>query len=184
MTEPKASLFARYAGVARHLPYLVLAILFVAMDQWTKRAIETYFMDPHAPTSDIPILGGLLHLTYTRNTGGAFGVLGGESVSATLLIVSVLALGFIAWYYWTYRSSAWMRVALTFIGAGAVGNLTDRLRLDYVIDFIDLDIGSYQWPYFNIADSLICTGAAMLIINLAKDRYARPQPEGVDDGVS
>ena len=104
--------------------------------------------------------------------------------SVALLVVSGLALAFIGWYYWAYRTSAWMRLALTLVAAGAVGNLVDRIRLDYVIDFIDVDIGSYQWPFFNVADSLICVGAAMLVLHLARDRYARPGRERVDDALS
>ena len=167
----------------RHLPYLVLAVLLVALDQWTKQAVEAYFLPP-VSGAPIAVLGGLAEITYARNTGGAFGILGGETVSVALLVVSGLALVFIGWYYWAYRSSAWMRLALTLVAAGAVGNLADRIRLDYVIDFIDVDIGSYQWPFFNVADTLICAGAAMLVVHLARDRYARPGRERVDDALS
>ncbi len=174
---------SRLWAAGQHLPYLVLALLLLAADQWTKQAVESYWLSGRSGLP-IPVLGGLMQITYAQNTGGAFGILGGETVSVALLVVSGLALAFIGWYYWAYRTSAWMRLALTLVAAGAVGNLVDRIRLDYVIDFIDVDIGSYQWPFFNVADSLICVGAAMLVLHLARDRYARPGRERVDDALS
>lgn len=149
-----------------HLFVAALVVLLVGVDQWSKVAITAYFDGSRKTQPDIPVFGGLFHLTYTTNTGAAFGVLAGDVVSVTLLAISVAALGFIGWYYWRYRQSAWMRIALAFIASGAVGNFTDRVRLRYVVDFIDVDIGSYQWPFFNVADSLICIGAGMLVLYL------------------
>ena len=168
------------SGLRAHALYVLVGLALVAIDQWTKHAVEAF---PGELLAAVPmaVLGGAFHITYARNTGGAFGIMSGETVSIVLLVISVVALGFIAWYYWMYRSSGWMRAAMTLIAAGAVGNLIDRLRLGYVVDFIDVDIGSYQWPFFNVADSAICTGAAMLVIYLARHRSQRSGTEVIDD---
>ncbi len=161
-----------------HMIMACLALLLVVADQWTKHAIVDLFAAEgielpvgYQRVEPRPVLGGLFHLRIQENTGGAFSVLSGQGrVSVLLLVVSVLALGFIGWYYWSYRDSRWMRCALAFIAGGAVGNLIDRLRLGYVVDFIDVDIGSYQWPFFNIADMSICAGAGMLAEYIARYR--------------
>jgi signal peptidase II len=168
------------SGLLPHGVFLVVGGLLVALDQWSKYAVTVYF-ERGARIQPIRMLGGLFHITYTENTGAAFGVLAGETVSWLLLIISLLALVFVAWYYWMYRDSLWMRLALTLIAAGAVGNFIDRVRLRYVVDFIDVDIGAYQWPYFNLADSLISVGATMLVLHILVDRVRRGHREGVDD---
>ena len=168
------------SGLRAHARHLVVGLALVAVDQWTKRLVES-FPGESLATAPMPVLGGAFHITYGRNTGAAFGIMSGDTVSTVLLVISVAALGFIAWYYWVYRSSVWMRTAMTMIAAGAIGNLIDRFRLGYVVDFIDVDIGSYQWPYFNVADSAISTGAAMLIIYLVRQRSQRSRTEAIDD---
>lgn len=162
------------------IAFLAAAVLLVAFDQWTKSAVSAYFQRG-GRIRQIPVLGGLLHLTYTENTGGAFGIFAGDSVSVALVAVSLFALAFIFWYYWQYRHSLWMRTALTLVASGAVGNFIDRARLRYVVDFIDVDIGAYQWPYFNIADSLICVGAGLLILYLLRAKNPVSEAERVDD---
>jgi signal peptidase II len=176
-------------ALAPHVFVVVLAVLLVVADQWTKHSIVDLFaargielpvafqrVDP------IPMMGGIFHLRIQENTGGAFSVLSGPGrVSVFLLVTSVLALGFIGWYYWCYRDSPWMRLALAFIAGGAVGNLIDRVRLRYVVDFIDVDIGAYQWPFFNLADMFICTGAGMLAAYIIRyRRQPEPEPEPAD----
>lgn len=168
------------SGWLSQVVFLVAAVLLVALDQWTKSLVSDHF-ERGARIQPIPVFDGLFHITYTHNTGGAFGIFAGDSVSIALVAVSVFALGFIFWYYWQYRHSLWMRTALTLVAAGAVGNFIDRARLRYVIDFIDVDIGPYQWPYFNIADSLICGGAGLLILYLVRTRGVAPGKESVDD---
>ncbi len=161
-----------------HLVAVALASFLVIADQWTKHAIVVLFAGRgielpvgYQHVEPIPVLGGIFHLRIQENTGGAFSILSGPGqVSVVLLVLSVLALGFIGWYYWSYRDSPWMRCALALIAGGAVGNLIDRVRLRYVVDFIDVDIGEYQWPFFNIADMAICTGAGMLAVYIARYR--------------
>jgi len=175
-------------GWLPHLLVALLAIVLVVSDQWTKAAIVEMFGEDgiHLPVGSqrvtpVPVMGGVFHLRIQENTGGAFSVLSGPGrVSVLLLVTSFLALGFIGWYYWSYRDSRWMRIALAFIGGGAVGNLIDRVRLSYVVDFIDVDIGTYQWPFFNLADMFICAGAAMLAIYISRHRR-QPPPETEDD---
>lgn len=162
-----------------HLLMGILVLFLVGFDQGSKAVITAYFEGSRKIRPDVPVLGGLFHLTYTTNTGAAFGVLAGDVVNGTLLVISVAALGFIAWYYWRYRQSLWMRFALVFIASGAMGNFIDRVRLRYVVDFIDVDIGSYQWPFFNLADVFICVGAGMLVFYLfVMDFRRREEGEG------
>ena len=154
-------------GWLPHLLVALLAIVLVVSDQWTKAAIVEMFGEDgiHLPVGSqrvmpVPVMGGVFHLRIQENTGGAFSVLSGPGrVSVLLLVTSFLALGFIGWYYWSYRDSRWMRIAFAFIGGGAVGNLIDRVRLSYVVDFIDVG----PWPIFNLADSSIVVGMAILI---------------------
>ena len=160
-----------------HVLVAVLAVLLVVADQWTKCAIVDMFAarGVELPVSfqrvpTIPVMGGIFHLRIQENAPPVF-----------LLVTSVFALGFIGWYYWSYRDSGWMRIALAFIAGGAVGNLIDRVRLRYVVDFIDVDIGAYQWPFFNLADMFICTGAGMLVVYIIRHRsQTAPEPEPTD----
>ena len=172
-----------------HIAMASLASFLVVADQWTKCAIVDMFAarGVELPVSfqrvpTIPVMGGIFHLRIQENTGGAFSVFSGPGrVSVFLLVTSVFALGFIGWYYWSYRDSGWMRIALAFIAGGAVGNLIDRVRLRYVVDFIDVDIGAYQWPFFNLADMFICTGAGMLVVYIIRHRsQTAPEPEPTD----
>ncbi len=117
----------------------------------------------------IRVVDGLLHFSYAENPGIAFGQLqeGGEFGRWMLAVLAGLAvLGLLFYFFRTRRTDDRLLGALALLLAGVAGNLTDRVRLGHVIDFVDVFIGSYQWPTFNVADAAICTGAALLALDL------------------
>jgi len=141
--------------------FLMLAI--IAADQLSKWWITANF---HLYESR-EIIGGLFNLTFITNKGAAFGILGGDHAAWRQLFfvaAALLALSFIAWSYRDLRRRGGLYAsALTMIAAGAAGNLIDRLRLGYVVDFLDFYVGHHHWPAFNIADSAITVGVLLFI---------------------
>ena len=129
---------------------------------------------------------GLLHFGYAENPGIAFGRLqgGGEFGRWMLSALAALAVvGLLLYFFRTKRTDDRLLGALALLLAGVAGNLTDRVRLGVVVDFIEVFIGSYQWPTFNVADAAICTGAALLALDLILEgrregREARAKAEG------
>lgn len=103
-------------------------------------------------------------LTYVKNTGIAFGVGQNRNEIFTLISIAILILLVILLRYWeqTKVGNLKHKISLALIIGGAVGNIYDRLAYGNVIDFLDFYVGSYHWPSFNVADSSICVGAALL----------------------
>jgi signal peptidase II len=117
----------------------------------------------------VNVVGETVRFSYAENPGIAFGQLqeGGEFGRWMLSALAALAaVGVLLYFFRTKRSDDRVLGALTLLLAGVVGNLTDRVRLGHVIDFIEVFIGSYQWPTFNIADAAICAGAGLLALDL------------------
>ena len=146
------------------LRYAVLGILLVMLDVFSKDAVERSLADG----SSIDLLP-FLQLVLVYNRGAAFGFLGGASgwqlpffvaVGGIISIVIVIRLARAA------ATQKWFEVALVLILAGAVGNLIDRIRVGYVVDFIELYYGAWRFPAFNVADMAIFLGALMLILEL------------------
>ncbi|MEA3402022.1 MAG: signal peptidase II [Armatimonadota bacterium] len=133
--------------------YLTAAAILLA-DQAAKLAAVHLLK----PVGTVPVLGPYLSLTWATNTGGAFGML----PTATSLLVATAAVVIAVLVLVAHRVSAspLLAVSVALLIGGALGNLIDRLRLGYVIDFIDL----HFWPIFNIADIAITVGAGLLII--------------------
>ena len=134
----------------------------------------------------VKVFDGLLHFGYAENPGIAFGQLqeGGQFGRWMLSALAALAVvGLLAYFFRTRRTDDRLLGALALLLAGVAGNLTDRVRLGYVVDFIEVFISSYQWPTFNVADAAICTGAALLALDLVLEgrregREARARAEG------
>lgn len=115
------------------------------------------------------IISGLLDLVYAENTGIAFGQLqeGGEFGRWLLVaLASAATIAVLIYFLRTPRTDDRMLGACALLLAGIVGNLSDRIRLGRVIDFILLHLGTYQWPTFNVADASICAGAFLLAYDL------------------
>lgn len=143
-----------------------IALAVVIVDQLTKWAALKYF----ARHVEIPI-ASFLNLTLVYNRGAAFGFLNSASgwQNVFFIVVAVIACAMIG--YFLYRLGPGDRklgVGLSLILGGAIGNLIDRLYHGYVIDFIDFYYQSWHWPAFNVADSAITVGAAIIALTAVK----------------
>ncbi len=153
------------AGTARtKARTLLLSLAVLVLDQWSKWLVELH-LGRHASIEVIP---GLLNLTHVKNTGVAFGLFAAHGSFAGTAILTVLGIGaliFVGYYYWlTPRSDRMLLVALALILGGAVGNLCDRVLRGAVTDFVDFYFGTYHWHTFNVADSAITIGIALMIL--------------------
>jgi len=150
----------------KYLFFVLTAGLVVLLDQATK-ALVLAQLPLH---NSIAVIPGLFNLTHVHNRGGAFGFLaanGGAWIHWLFLGAALVALVLIVYFYHqTPRNKVWLRLALTMIFGGAVGNLIDRLRFGEVVDFLDFYVGSYHWPAFNIADSGVTVGVAIFILHI------------------
>ncbi len=155
----------RIRGMGWRAAYLFAAVALFLADQaskaWAVRRLRTGEV--------VRVIDGVFHFAYAENPGIAFGRLqeGGEFGRWLLAALAGLAvIGLLAYFFRTKRTDDRILGAIALLLAGVAGNLCDRIRLGHVIDFIEVYIGSYQWPTFNIADAAICMGAALLAIDL------------------
>ncbi|MDT5262878.1 MAG: signal peptidase [Acidobacteriota bacterium] len=133
----------------------------------------------------VNVFDGFMRLAYAENPGIAFGRLqqGGEFSRWMLATLAALAVvGLLAYFFRTHRTDDRLLGALALLLAGVAGNLTDRVHLGHVIDFIEVFIGSYQWPTFNVADAAICTGAALLALDLILEGRAEGRRRKTGNG--
>ncbi len=172
-TRTIAFVSASPGGLPRRLLYLALALSVIGVDQVTK-ALVAARIPLHATISVIP---GFFDLTHVRNTGAAFGLFAGDASPArTLLLTFVAAVVFCGVVVYAWRASARdavLQTALAFVAGGAVGNLVDRIRFNFVTDFLRFYVGVHEWPSFNVADSAITIG----VVLLAWDIWRRPGEE-------
>jgi signal peptidase II len=162
--------------VKRLFPYLGLLGAVVVLDQVTK-ALVSRSMDLH---EYVPVIDGILSLSHVRNQGAAFGVLSNAGLPhqpVLLSAVSLVALAAIAVYFVRLPASARMpRIALALVLGGAIGNLVDRVRLGYVVDFVHVFWRDHVWPDFNVADSAITVGVALLVLDVLRSRRGETTP--------
>lgn len=158
--------------------YLAVAGGVFLIDQsskaWAVRRLR--FGDPFS------LIPGFLNFAYAENTGVAFSMLDdhGSSGRWGLSIVAMIAGALVIYFFWrTPRSDDRILGALALLLAGIVGNVTDRIRLGFVVDFIDVQFGSWHYPTFNVADMSIVIGAGLLIIDMflskRKSQETKPQ---------
>jgi signal peptidase II len=151
----------------------VVALIAVTIDQLAKR-IVTASLVPGQSWAPFPALENLFSMTMVTNTGAAFGLFPG--LGAVFMVVAIVVVVVIAIYYWHMPEGQFLiKLSLGLQLGGALGNLLDRLRFGYVIDFIDFKI----WPVFNLADASIVLGVALLAYALLWDPGERngPVPE-------
>lgn len=118
---------------------------------------------------DINVIPGFLSLAYAQNTGVAFSMLDdyGDPGRWGLSAVAILAGSLVLYFFWkTPRSDDRVLGSLALLLAGIAGNVTDRLRLGFVVDYIDVQFGTWHYPTFNVADMAIVAGAGLMIIDL------------------
>lgn len=142
-------LIAVIAGVIG-LDQLTKWLTIVHLDEW----------------ESFPLWQDVLHFTYVKNTGMAFGML--KDHRWVFMVFSAIAIVGLAIYLFRFRpESRWMQIAMAFIIGGGIGNMIDRIILGYVIDFIDFTL--INFAVFNVADSFVCIGAGMMIAYLLID---------------
>jgi signal peptidase II len=147
----------------RGLLFLGLAALVVVVDQLTKRLAEDRLNRSGVRSVPIPGTADLLRLTYVENRGAAFGLL--QDQTAFFVFVGLIVIGVIAASYrYLPRSGFVLHLALGLQLGGAIGNLIDRVRQGYVVDFVDFGYRSNWWPVFNVADSAIVVGVTLLAL--------------------
>ncbi len=156
---------------ARRFPWLFLAILaFGAVADLVSKSI-VFRVLPHEWDSQT-VWAPFFYLKNQRNTGGVWGI--GNGANGIFLILSIVAILAIV-IYLSVAAFRGQRLPLPLAGilAGAFGNLWDRIQFGFVRDFLSVRIGSFHWPTFNVADSLICIGCAVMALGL----LCAPEPE-------
>ncbi len=148
------------------LIFILGAAAIVCVDQITKAAIMSRFTLYEV----IPVIPGLFNLVYVLNPGAAFGFLADASTTFRYVFftgITIVAAGLIVYYLVkTNPRNLMLAISMTLIFGGAIGNLIDRLRFGSVVDFLDVSLGFTSlphWPAFNVADSAITVGAALMI---------------------
>jgi len=163
----------------KHWILAIVPLVSIILDQWTKQLI----VDRFQLGESIPVLSQFFSITYVRNTGAAFGFMAAVDSSLRIpffLIVPTIALGVIGYLFKKLpEHDVKTALALSLVMGGAVGNLIDRVRYGYVVDFLDFH-WKYQahFPAFNVADSAICIGVGLLMLDIAggeeKERNVSP----------
>lgn len=128
---------------------------------------------------DIPVIPGFLNFAYAQNTGVAFSMLDdhGDTGRWGLSLVAIVAGALVLYFFWrTPRSDDRILGSLALLLAGIAGNVTDRLRLGFVVDFIDVQFGSWHYPTFNVADMAIVIGAGLLILDMFLTKKKPTEP--------
>ena len=172
------------ASAARPLSgrvWLALSLVLIGLDQWSKAWVVRH-LSFHAARPILPVLD----LTLAYNTGAAFSFLADQSgwqrwvLTVLALVVAVLIIGYLGRL--EARRQGLLCAALALILGGALGNLIDRLRLGHVVDFISAHWHGHYFPAFNMADSSITIGAALLLIDLWREsRHAATSSSRQED---
>jgi len=144
-----------------NLTLFFLFLTLVILDQVTKALVINFFN-----LYDSVVLLPIINLTFVVNYGFAFGLLNNPSLNQILVSLVILAIIIYFLYLLIKTQDKIFQLTLTLILAGALGNFIDRIFRGFVIDFIDIYIGKYHWPAFNIADSCITVGFVVLMINI------------------
>jgi len=148
----------------------VIAVVVVVLDQLTKLVV----LDRLAPGAPVTVVPGLVALTLVMNPGLAFGLLAGVPPGWRWIVVPLSLLALLVLLRVALRIlpiGGWReRSAIGLVFGGAVGNLIDRARFGAVVDFVDVHFRGYHWPAFNVADSAITIGVAMLALAALADR--------------
>ena len=139
---------------------IILSIIFLIVDQITKILVVNSLV----PGENIEIIKNIFSIIYTNNTGAAFSILLGKRIF--LIVVAVLIIGVLLYYIKRNKIEKNIDIiALSFVIGGSLGNLIDRIVRGYVIDFISIKIGNYNFPIFNVADILIVIGVFLLLLS-------------------
>lgn len=149
--------------------YAIVIAVCVAFDQIVK-ALAVRFL---APVTTVPIIPRVFHLTYIENTGAAFSIFAGKSIFLIVLTSALIAV--LVWLLVSLpKTKAYltMNTAFALVIGGAVGNLIDRIRLGYVVDFFDFRLIGFA--IFNVADCFVVVGCALIMIQVVRNSLHAP----------
>jgi signal peptidase II len=156
--------------------FLGLAAFVVVADQLTKAWITATL----APGASMAVIGDLVRLVHGQNSGALFGLFRDNALLFGLVSIAVIAL--IVVYHGRSGRSLYLSVTLGFLLGGALGNMIDRLRIGYVVDFVDAGIGDVRFYTFNVADTGISLAVLLLLLVAIRPSLAdgepHPQPRG------
>jgi signal peptidase II len=155
--------------------FLGLAAIVLILDQITK----AWLVANVSIGQVVNVVGDLVRLVFSQNSGALFGLFKDQAIVFGL--VSIVVVGVIVAYHSRVGQSPYLSVALGLLLGGALGNMTDRLRLGYVVDFVDVGIGAFRWYTFNVADAAISVAIVMLVAVALVPSLARAV-EGGSDG--
>jgi signal peptidase II len=158
----------------KRLHYVSISLAIIVLDAITKWLVSAN-ISLHDAITVIPDLFSIVHV---RNTGAAFGIgANAESQVVPLLLNSGAILVFlivVAYAIRTPITDRTLQIGLHLILGGAIGNLVDRFRFGYVVDFLDFYVRDHHWPAFNVADSAICVGIALLFLDMRRKPAPAP----------
>jgi signal peptidase II len=140
------------------LVYYLLALVVFATDQFTKWII----VKKMELGQSLPVIDQVFYITSHRNKGAAFGIL--QDQRFFFIIVTVIVVGAVVYYLQKQASDPFLKIALALVLGGALGNFADRLLRGEVVDFLDVYIGTYDFPIFNVADSALVIGVGLIFI--------------------
>ena len=164
-------------GIRRYIAWISISILIVAADQATKWAVIEW----------VPLYGNVpinffVNVTHQQNQGAAFSFLADQAGWQRwfFVVLATAVSGVLIVWLWRIRQEGpiVLMAGLSFVLGGAIGNLIDRAMLGYVTDFIQVWFGSWAFPSFNVADSAISVGAALLIIDALLERSSERDIRG------
>ena len=156
------------------LIWLLIIAGVVILDQASK-SLVMYGLGLDEVGESLPLIENVFHFTHVRNTGAAFGMLGGENERWIFIIISTIGIAALFVYLWRYRPpSKWACSALSMVIGGGIGNMIDRCfrvgivrgeERHYVFDFLDFCAFPNLWKWtFNVADAFVCVGAGILMV--------------------
>jgi len=157
--------------------YFAVAAIVVILDQASKRII----WEMYRQTGGTDLIDGVLRISLSKNAGAVLGILSG----ARALLISVTILSVIALILFAHRmrfAPVSKRICIGLIFGGAFGNLIDRIAAGEVLDFIDMGIGPYRWPTYNVADIAVTVGAVLLIYGFIRHHGPERETESLAGG--
>ena len=153
--------------MGRWVIFSMISVVGLLVDQATKLYVDKVM----SLYQTIPVIDGLFNIFYIRNKGAAFSFLSNASwrIPFFVTISLVASIAIIIGIYKLREDQKLAQVSMAMIFTGAVGNLIDRVRMGEVIDFLDVYWKTHHWPAFNVADSLICVGVALLALDMFRE---------------
>jgi signal peptidase II len=160
----------RARGRALWVQFALLAAVVVVADQVTKALL----VGSLRPGESTLVVGDLLRFVHAQNSGGLFGLF--RDAAPIFAVASIVVIGLIAWYHGQAGRSPYLTLTLGLLLGGAIGNLIDRLRYGYVVDWVDAGLGTVRFYTFNIADAAISCALLLLILLALRPSLGEARP--------